>query len=549
MKQKRSPIPYLLLAAYGLLSLGIWFVLDGERREQLKDLSIAEAETVSIIVQRDLILRIASVNRMAKRWELLDGLSEELFTADAQNYLDDMPGFRALSYNDEGNIARFVIPKRNSRAIGRNIADISESRREALARARSSDGPAMTSPIQLLDETAGFIIFVPVRERLKFVGTLGAVFQTETWLSSLISDIPQRSEQIPFVRQIRLAGDVIYQSDGWTDAEGSRTISAPPVDLFGQTLDVALRRQPGAGLTTRDRRPEIVAFFLVCIGIAVAGIIASMQVATDARNWALAANQNLNAANRTLAEEIEVRREAETRALEASEAKSRFLATMSHEVRTPINAIMGMFELIQAAGVPERQRRQASVGRAAAERLLDQLTAVLEMSKLRAKAVTFNPHEINLQDLAEQWAVTLEGMVRRQERDLAFDVVQGPDLPQKLFVDDKRIHQIVTNLLDNAVKYTSEGRVELRITNATSEDGAAGVALDVVDTGPGIKASQMDRIFDRFVQIDDNIDRASGGAGLGLAIAKELAEAMGMSLALHESGTEGSTFRLFVKTT
>ncbi|MEM7613612.1 MAG: ATP-binding protein, partial [Pseudomonadota bacterium] len=426
---------------------------------------------------------------------------------------------------------------------------ISESRREALARARSSDGPAMTSPIQLLDETAGFIIFVPVRERLKFVGTLGAVFQTETWLSSLISDIPQRSEQIPFVRQIRLAGDVIYQSDGWTDAEGSRTISAPPVDLFGQTLDVALRRQPGAGLTTRDRRPEIVAFFLVCIGIAVAGIIASMQVATDARNWALAANQNLNAANRTLAEEIEVRREAETRALEASEAKSRFLATMSHEVRTPINAIMGMFELIQAAGVPERQRRQASVGRAAAERLLDQLTAVLEMSKLRAKAVTFNPHEINLQDLAEQWAVTLEGMVRRQERDLDFDVVQGPDLPQKLFVDDKRIHQIVTNLLDNAVKYTSEGRVELRITNATSEDGAAGVALDVVDTGPGIKASQMDRIFDRFVQIDDNIDRASGGAGLGLAIAKELAEAMGMSLALHESGTEGSTFRLFVKTT
>ncbi|MEM9230161.1 MAG: ATP-binding protein [Pseudomonadota bacterium] len=543
-----SRLPYVLLVLYCVLAVGVWLTMNAERRFHVNDMKSAEAEYLSSMVQRDLALRIAAVKRMAKRWDHLGGMSEEVFTAEARNYFNDMPGFRALSFTDQDDVARYVVPRRNSQARGRNIAAIGENRRNALRRAEGQDTPSMTPSIELLDGSgSGFVIFVPVRQQSVYLGSFGAVFHVQSWLRALFLENAQRNYQPHFEQQIRLNDDVIFQSGGWDQSPDSLSVMSTPVDLYGQSIVVGLRSSNGAPMLRQDRVPEIVAFLLACIALAIGGMIATMRLAQSERLSAVAANLQLNDANAALAQEVEIRREAETRAIEASESKSRFLATMSHEVRTPINAIMGMFELIQSADVPERQRRQAAVGRSAAERLLDQLNAVLEISKLRAKAVSFHPREVDLKELCDQWRIALEGMVRRSGKPLDYGLEQAEDVPMQLHLDDRRTHQIVTNLLDNAVKYTERGSVQLQIGTATTVAGRHGVTIDIADTGPGIPQSQVNAIFDRFVQVDNAIDRAVGGTGLGLAIAKDLAEAMDMDLTLHKNSNSGCVFRLFVE--
>jgi len=248
---------------------------------------------------------------------------------------------------------------------------------------------------------------------------------------------------------------------------------------------------------------------------------------------------------RSLKHEVAVRRRAEGRAVHANDIKSTFLANMSHEVRTPINAIMGLFELIEAAEVPARQQRQARAGQVAAGELLKQLTNVLDVSRLEAKSLDLNIRTEQLAPLFSDLLHLLEAAIATAGKPIEASIEIIGDVPETALMDRRRVDQIVINLIDNAVKFTSEGKIDLQVSSGEC-GGVPVLCIAVSDTGSGIPAEGLGRVFDRFAQIDGAMTRKTGGTGLGLSICKELAALMHGDLTVQSTEGAGTTFTLIL---
>ncbi len=220
---------------------------------------------------------------------------------------------------------------------------------------------------------------------------------------------------------------------------------------------------------------------------------------------------------------------AEKSAAEAEKAieiRKVFLANMSHEVRTPLNAIMGLFQLIQMSEAPERQKKQAAVGLQASRHLLAQLINVLEISRVEANAIDIElkPEDINA--LAEQWLETAIATNHRLGKSVDVELFVDGVVDERYSVDARRVTQIVNNLTDNALKFTSIGRVAIGIKPIYSDEQECGRTLEITvsDTDCGIPLKQQESIFERFSQVDGAETRENGGSFLGLAISRELAD-------------------------
>ncbi|WP_454733893.1 MULTISPECIES: ATP-binding protein [Cupriavidus] len=229
----------------------------------------------------------------------------------------------------------------------------------------------------------------------------------------------------------------------------------------------------------------------------------------------------------------------------ANAAKSAFLAAMSHEIRTPLNAILGHLELLerlpQAAPVAPRVRTIASSSRA----LLDILNDILDFSKIEAGEMRFEPIRFDVAALIRETVAMF--MPLAQRKGLALEAHFDAALPRWYTGDPGRVRQIVANLLGNAIKFTERGRVSVDVDAAADgTDGTDGAAaplrIRVADTGIGIAAAQQARIFDAFDQVDVSVTRRFGGTGLGLALCRRIAGAMGGAIAVASEPGRGSTF-------
>ena len=226
-------------------------------------------------------------------------------------------------------------------------------------------------------------------------------------------------------------------------------------------------------------------------------------------------------------------------AMEAANlAKSRFLANMSHELRTPLNAIIGYTELILDATygeIPERVRGTLQRVERSGRHLLGLINEVLDLSKIEAGQFKLDTAPFSLADTAAAAVSSLESLAR--EKRIKLTATTSPGLPQAI-ADERRITQVMVNLIGNALKFTDAGEVEVRVTA-----DADAFAVSVRDTGPGIAPEHRSRIFEEFQQADTSTTRPKGGAGLGLAISKRIVEMHGGTLALLESEVgQGSTF-------
>ena len=253
---------------------------------------------------------------------------------------------------------------------------------------------------------------------------------------------------------------------------------------------------------------------------------------------------------RSLKSEIKERVKSEKDAREALSVRSSFISTMSQEVRTPLNSILGFLHLIEIdQDVPERQRHYANVATRAARQLLNQLTNVLEMSRLDSKAVTISTRPTAVERLAQQWQETAQALVHFHQKNINVTVDLDDGLDVQYMLDGARVTQIVTNLTDNAAKFTDRGEIRISMREVPAlNDPADGPSLEisVADTGSGIKDLDAKRVFDRFTQVDAGMQRVHGGSGLGLAICLELAHLMGaqLSIAPHEKDGFSTEFLL-----
>lgn len=237
--------------------------------------------------------------------------------------------------------------------------------------------------------------------------------------------------------------------------------------------------------------------------------------------------------------------DARRRAEAAAQAKSNFLAMMSHEIRSPMNGIISVGEMLGKSKLDEEQNQLVTIINQSASTLLTILDDVLDLSKIEAGKLQINNHQFELPSVLTGVTNLLAQGFKQKNVELSIDLAD--DLPKAVVGDSNRIRQIMYNLLSNALKFTEKGSVQLV---ATREESVAGhpctVRIAITDTGIGINSKTMNRLFQPFEQADSSIARQYGGTGLGLSICRRLADLMGGNIEVDSTVGKGSTFALTI---
>ncbi len=249
---------------------------------------------------------------------------------------------------------------------------------------------------------------------------------------------------------------------------------------------------------------------------------------------------------RLFMEENERAKKEAERAEELTKAQNRFFSSMSHEIRTPINSILGLNELILRDQSASDDIVRDAVGiQGAGKMLLALINDILDFSKMEAGSMDIVPVDYRVGDMLSEIVNMM--WLRAQDKGLGFEVNVDPEVPMVLYGDEIRIKQVIVNLLNNAVKYTKNGHVGLRMESNDIDEDTVELLISISDTGMGIKKEDLPYLFDAFKRVDEGKNRHIEGTGLGLSIVKQLAELMDGTVTVNSIYGEGSTFTVMVK--
>jgi two-component system, NarL family, sensor histidine kinase BarA len=310
-------------------------------------------------------------------------------------------------------------------------------------------------------------------------------------------------------------------------------VTRPIRELATAMSDVGAKQDFSRRVAPSKRRDET-----GVLGEAFNGMIDNIRE----RDMALA--KHLETLEQTVEDRTHDLRLAKEDAEAANAAKSDFLATMSHEIRTPMNGMMVMAEMLAAADLSTRHRRYAEIITRSGASLLTIINDILDLSKIEAgkldlEAVPFSP-EAMIEDVASLF------WEKARSKNLELAVHIAPDVPSQVIGDPTRVNQVVTNLVNNALKFTEKGGVVIQLS-VESRDDRARLRIAVIDTGIGIEQSRIATIFEAFSQADQSTTRKFGGTGLGLTVCKRLADAMGGEIVVTSAPGKGSTFAVLVE--
>ena len=363
--------------------------------------------------------------------------------------------------------------------------------------------------------TRSIQVTVPVMSEGRAVGSM-----------TLFSRTPELRGRVLSTIWTTLAGAVFAMIAGLVVAlRLGRRISSPIVTLANEVRSVHASGDYSASLDLQADGE---------VGDLVAGFDDMLKGLRerDARIAAQVAGLEQEVASRT--GELVIARDS---AEKANAAKSDFLAVMSHEIRTPLNGILALSDMLAASDLPQRQQRYAEVISKSGKSLLSIINDILDFSKVEAGKMELEAVETDLAEAAEDVAALFSGKAFSKGLDLA--VFVDPTLPAVL-ADPVRLRQVISNLVNNAIKFTDQGGVLIIIQPDTAASGRVRIAVQ--DTGPGIPADKLPTLFDAFTQADQSTTRKYGGTGLGLAICDRLVRSMGGEWDLSSRVGEGSTF-------
>ncbi|WP_181306267.1 PAS domain S-box protein [Rufibacter sp. XAAS-G3-1] len=275
----------------------------------------------------------------------------------------------------------------------------------------------------------------------------------------------------------------------------------------------------------------------------VLGVVIVARDVTDQKRIATELNEAKIAAELAteLAEEAQAKAESATQIAEdAVKAKQQFLSNMSHEIRTPMNAIIGFTKVVLKTEITEKQREYLTAIKLSGDALIVLINDILDLAKVDAGKMTFEQIPFKLS--ASIFAMVHLFETKIQERNLELVMEYDPKIPEVLVGDPVRLHQIILNLVSNAVKFTTEGKITVGVRMLVQDAEKVILEFSVTDTGIGIAAAKLGSIFDDFQQATSGTSRLYGGTGLGLAIVKNLVEPQGGTISVKSKLGEGSTF-------
>jgi signal transduction histidine kinase/CheY-like chemotaxis protein len=257
------------------------------------------------------------------------------------------------------------------------------------------------------------------------------------------------------------------------------------------------------------------------------------------------AEEELERINAELEQQMDFTEQLAAKAEKATLAKSAFLANMSHDIRTPMNGVIGMTNLLLDTHLDHEQEHYAELIRSSGESLLTLINDILDLSKIEAGKLELEMLDFDLIHLLDDIAAAIA--IRTHEKGLELLCAADPDVPALLRGDPGRLRQILTNLLGNAIKFTQQGEVTVRVTKLHETQDEVTLLFAVRDSGIGIPDDKIGLVFNEFTQTDVSITRQYGGTGLGLAISKQLAELMGGEIGVESEAGSGSEFWFTVR--
>jgi signal transduction histidine kinase/DNA-binding NarL/FixJ family response regulator len=384
----------------------------------------------------------------------------------------------------------------------------------------------------------------------KFVRAEAYGFSSE--FMDYVRDVPVEPDRGTVPGRALLEGRIIYIPDVLADTDYTWS-QAQRLGGFRSMLGVPMLREGipiGVMVLTRsevrpftDKQIELVTTFADQAAIAIENVRLFEEEAT-ARTAAEAARDAAERARTEAAAARDAAEQARSEAEAANLAKSTFLATMSHEIRTPMNGVLGMIEVLERQGVAKDQRRIVVTMRESAQALLRIIDDVLDFSKIEAGRLELEATSFSLSGLVEGVLDTFRPQVLAKGLTLDAEIDAGSQ--DALVGDPTRVRQILFNLLSNAIKFTDDGGVRVQAGTVPLGGGSTRATLTVSDTGIGLGAEQLARLFRPFVQADSSTTRKFGGTGLGLSIVRRLAQSMGGDVAVESASGVGSTFTVTV---
>jgi signal transduction histidine kinase/ActR/RegA family two-component response regulator len=378
----------------------------------------------------------------------------------------------------------------------------------------------------------------PIFENGHFSGVI-VLSLDPTYLSAFAKDIELGKDGLVLI--VRDTGEIMARNLGFEKYFG-KVISTAPYTDPGAPLQGTLTRVSQADgvnrMTSYVRLPE--RGFTVRVGGGVDEYLAPIrQRGYIAIGVAAILSVLLILLARHLLQGIAAREAAERATLEANQAKTRFLANMSHEIRTPINGIIGMARMIRREGLKPTQDVQMGKLEGASEHLLGIINSILELSKIEADKVILEEVPLRLPDVV----ANVLAMIQDRARDKGLLIVEEiPALAYELLGDPTRLQQALLNYANNAVKFSESGTITVRAKLLEDDGDSVLLRFEVQDTGIGIEADTLSRLFSAFEQADNSTTRKYGGTGLGLAVTRQLAQLMGGEVGAESVRGAGSTF-------